>query len=1218
MSVKQKLTLFVTVVCMALAVSAGLFIWGFYQNVQYLNRVEYALEDIQAIAKARTALQRQMKETLDYLVAGEESEKDQYFQFNRTVNEGFQEWVISSQRTYEHGMIGEKEEISEAREFQEQHQQAQNQIATVFELFEGGKRAEAIKIMDQLEPAMDQMIETLGKSIEEEVEEANVAYSKLIFRLGILPWIGDTILAQVQKAQLALSFMLSAEDVSTHAIKTIRELEDFWVTEGEYRHQAGFEVAREKSQEAMAGWLTIITEQRELDVEGKELDNKLAKRIETLLHTIDGLSQDVISLIQTGDREAITDIFEDQLEVLLDDTLLPALETASRDGHQEIADHHEELKSLVISTGARVIGVLSILTLILIIGLRKVLHGMVTSLDLLRQGTEAIGSGQLSHRIPIKSSNEFGQLAEAFNHMCQGLEDTQHALVSEKAHIDNIIASVSQMIFVLSNDYRIQRANPCAYLTLGYDRAELVGQHIQSIFISPYKGLTSANYEDVLRAKLGWEFPAMVSVAPLLNTEKHVTGYVLIAIDITQRKQEEVELLTAKNQAEAAAEAKAAFLATMSHEIRTPMNGVIGMTTILLNTTLSEDQQRYVEILRSSGKSLLSIINDILDFSKIESGKLEMEVLDFNLGTTIEETLDLLSEKAAAKQLELTSYVFADVPTLLRGDASRLRQILLNLVGNAIKFTPAGEVSIRVLRMKETTDTVELRIQVADTGIGIPYHAQAKLFQPFNQADTSTTRKYGGTGLGLAISQQIVRLMGGTINLESTPGKGSIFWFTVPLNKQTKNTDAEVESPTGLEGIRICCVDDHETNRTLLMHYCVQWGMDTTVVGSPKEALECIRSAAASGTPYDVAILDQAMPEMDGLALSQTITSDPSIPDIKLILLTSLGQSQSIEDVHEVGFAASLTKPLHKAQLLTCLKHLIHPSALGSVQGLTISHNPPTTKQGPPRSASLLVVDDHSVNQQLAQMMLEQMGHRVNVVGDGQEALDALEQQSYDVVFMDCQMPEMDGFTATREIRRREGEGRHTPIIAMTANAMTGDRERCLEAGMDDYVSKPINIERLQEALERQFSTIAPVEETNTTPSSHKVPSDQEPNGSDINRIDPAVLDEWQILSGSGYPAFLKKIVGQFVKDSTTCVSQIQEAVASRDIDALVAATHGLKGISSNMGARKLQTRSAEWEERARQNLIEDWDMIVEQLQSEVSLANQVLEQEVVKNAPSS
>lgn len=1217
MSIKQKLTLFVTVVCMALVTGAGLFTWGFYQNVHYIDTVEDALQDIQALVKTRTAVQRQTKELLDFLAEGEESDKKQYFEFNRTIDEELEKWIHASTQDEERGFEGEHEEIGEAQELQEQYQGLHTQVSAIFQLVEEGKRTEAINVIQQLEPAMDQLIENLGQSIEEEVEETNVAYSRLTFRLGMMPWIENTILLQVQKSKLALSFLVSAEEVTTQTIETIKELQDVWISKGQITQRAEFEAARIQNQEAMADWLTVTIEQRELEGEENALEKNLVNKIETILLTIDRLNQDAMALIQARDHEAITEVFENQLEVLLDDTLLPALETASLNGHQEIARHHEDLKKIIVNTGTRVIVILSIITLVLIVGLRKVLHGLVMSLALLKQGTEAIGSGQLSHRIPLKSSNEFGQLAQAFNHMCMGLEEAQIALVSEKQYTENIIASVNEMIFVLSIDHCIRRTNPCASRTLGYDHSELLGQPIQSIIAGSEQNLAIDLHESTLRTKDGREFPAMVSVAPLHNQEQALTGFVLVAFDITTRKKEERELIKAKELAEEAVKIKAAFLATMSHEIRTPMNGVIGMTTILLNTNLSDDQRRYMEILRSSGESLLSIINDILDFSKIEAGKLELEVLDFNLRTAVEETLDLLSEKAEAKKLELTSYVFSDVPTLLRGDVSRLRQILLNLVGNAIKFTPHGEVGIQVLRMEETIDTVELRIQVTDTGIGITPEAQAKLFQAFSQADNSTTRKYGGTGLGLAISQQLITLMGGNIGVESTPGKGSLFWFTLHLHKQVQSMETTLESSSGLKGIRICCVDDHETNRIVLMHYCLQWGMETTVAGSPSEALEFIRSAASRGTPYDVAILDQAMPEMDGLVLANTIASDPSIPHMPLILLTSLGQSQNIEAKENAGITGFLTKPLRKTQLHECLAQIINPP-VNPEENTFASLDSPPQKQRPTRSTSLLVVDDHSVNQQLAQMMLEQMGHRVNVVGDGQEALDALAQQSYDIVFMDCQMPEMDGFTATREIRRREGEGRHTPIIAMTANAMTGDRERCLEAGMDDYVSKPINIERLQEALERQISTIAPVEESTTTQSDNQAAPDQEPNASDINRIDPAVLDEWQILSGSGYPAFLKKIVGQFVKDSTTCVSQIQEAVASRDIDALAAATHGLKGISSNMGARELQARSAEWEERARQNLIEDWDTIVEQLQSEVSLANQGLEQEVVKNAPSS
>ena len=682
-----------------------------------------------------------------------------------------------------------------------------------------------------------------------------------------------------------------------------------------------------------------------------------------------------------------------------------------------------------------------------------------------------------------------------------------------RSRLAAIVDSSQDAIVGIDLDSRIESWNPGTESLFGYRAGEIVGQSADQL-VPPdlteqaarlldrvRQGEPACQLETVRVTKDGSKVDVSLTVSPIRDSAGHIRRASIFARDISSQKrgQEELsrylsdledakrttetqakqlvrqseELGRARDEALESIRLKSEFLATMSHEIRTPMNGVIGMTDILLDTDLSEEQQEYAQTIRDCSVALLGLINDILDFSKIEAGRIELEAADFDLVQTVEGALDVVAEQASSKSVELALLMASDVPAHAHGDPGRLRQILLNLLSNAIKFTDEGEVSVSVSAFSEDQETVDIRFSVKDTGIGIPADVRPRLFSPFTQADGSTTRKYGGTGLGLAISQRLATQMGEPIRFDSVPGEGSEFWFTARLRK-TSGSGAWAARRT-LEGFRVLVIEHHPVATRVLRHYLETWGAVVEAgEGAKTEDLAALVSVA--GRPPDLVILDAATPHVDGLDAVRRMRAKAAQSSVPALLLVEYGRRLPVDDLEKLGRSAGLRKPIKPTQLLDALQRL-----LGLSQGPVSSPREPErpeagtpsreTQERPagsqPSWRRLLLAEDNLVNQKVALKMLGKFGYAAEAVESGLEVLAAMDRATYDLILMDCQMPEMDGYQATIEIRKREGESRHIPIVALTANAMEGDRDRCLQTGMDDYVTKPIEPQTLLAVLQR-------------------------------------------------------------------------------------------------------------------------------------------------------
>jgi PAS domain S-box-containing protein len=757
-------------------------------------------------------------------------------------------------------------------------------------------------------------------------------------------------------------------------------------------------------------------------------------------------------------------------------------------------------------------------------------------------------------------------------------------LYRSRQMLQSILDNIPQRVFWKDRNLTYLGCNRAFALDAGLDDPrEIIGRNDFDLAWS--KSAESYRADDKLvmeqeSAKLNFDEPQTrpdggvwwlrTNKLPLRDREGKVIGVIGTYEDITAHKQTD-EMRKAKEAAETASRVKSQFLASMSHEIRTPINGVIGMTSLLLDTELSAEQRRYAQVANTCGETLLAVINDILDFSKIEARKLGLEVIDFDLHDMLESTVEMLALPVNEKGLELTCLLAPETPSLVRGDPSRLRQILLNLVGNAVKFTHQGEVAIRVQLDHEEESTAVLRFAVEDTGIGIPKDRVKALFSPFIQADGSTTRKYGGTGLGLAISKELAELMGGKIGVESEQGKGSTFWFTVVLQKQEVYDELGADLGDELEGVKVLVVDDNATSRLVVSTLLKSWGCRATHAADGDSALAILHKAVRLADPFDVALLDSKMPGLDGKELARRIAADPQLERTALLLMTS--PTQRCDDAVPEGLkvAGHVTKPILQSRLRAALE-----VALGRKKA---TEKPPNERGAalfsgtPPRpGARILVAEDIASNREVALAILAKLGYRAETVTNGAEAVAAFGSGSYDLILMDCEMPEMDGYEATRRLRQQEiaaGKAR-IPIVALTAHATSGDRGQCIKAGMDDYLCKPIDPRKLAAALAQWLPASPPAGEQAARENTPPAPV----NG---------VFNERELLGRLMGDRFIAgKIVAGFLQDAPVQLLHLRERLEANDAVDVRRLAHGLKGAASTVAAGDMRAVALEIEESAK------------------------------------
>ncbi len=773
-------------------------------------------------------------------------------------------------------------------------------------------------------------------------------------------------------------------------------------------------------------------------------------------------------------------------------------------------------------------------------------------------------------------------------------------LEAAKSYTDKIITSMADALLVIDRRGRIQNVNPAAVNLFGYSQdSELIGQPISLLIESvellppdrhyhlPSEPTLLTTAEGICRTKQGESIIVSFSIAAIGTELDDYGDLVYIGRDITERQRATAELDRARREAEQASIAKSYFLANMSHEIRTPMNAVLGMTGLLLETPLTAEQQDFIETIRTSGDALLTLIDEILDLSKLEAGEMHLEQLDFNLATTVEEVIDLLAPQAHLKSVEVASFIEEDIPLGLRGDSSRLRQILTNLIGNAIKFTEEGYVVLQVERVSETPQETTLLFSVMDTGIGIAPQNQSQLFQPFSQVDSSTTREYGGTGLGLAICQQLVTLMEGEIGVESRESEGSTFWFKVPFKKPDISLN-KLSSPPEIAGLSLLVIANSEVVRMVIRDRVSRWGMQVEETESDT-AFTFLQTQWEEGIEYDLMVIDLEMSKITGIALAEQIKRDSRFASIPLIAIAATHQRNLVKTALNSGFCDCPIKPIKPARFLEVICRAVGLAIATEPDRVAYPKDKINTEKTP---IKILLAEDNPVNQKVAIKQLELLGYQADIANQGEEALKLWQTHAYHIILMDCQMPVLDGYQVTAKIRRLErgtGESevrnpRHTAIIAMTAHAMKEDREKCLAAGMDDYISKPVCPEQLQAILSKWVNQLS-----GARVSFQPVDSGDRSSGDQI--LD---LERLERIS-QGDSIFRKELLETFIEELQTHLVSLQ-SVSLEDLATLKQEAHYIKGASGNVGAQQICSIAAQLERDAKQGKADNLSDLFAQL----------------------